>query len=46
MADTTPPLSNERLPKPSPERDLEIINANADELNQEAEDALEYQIDW
>jgi hypothetical protein len=33
-----------RLPKRDPSRDLEIINAHAAELNQEAEDVLSYQV--
>jgi hypothetical protein len=32
------------LPKRDPSRDLEIINAHATELNQEAEDVLSYQV--
>jgi hypothetical protein len=28
------------------ERDLEILNRNAEELNEEAADVLEYQVNW
>ncbi|MGH9944147.1 MAG: CopG family ribbon-helix-helix protein [Pyrinomonadaceae bacterium] len=28
------------------ERDIEIINRNADELNRQAEETLEYQVEW
>jgi hypothetical protein len=33
-----------RLAQRDPSRDLDIINANAAELNQEAEDVLSYQV--
>lgn len=33
-----------QLRKSDPSRDLEIINANAAELNQEAEEVLSYQV--
>jgi hypothetical protein len=33
-----------QLDKRDPSRDLEIINAHAAELNQEAEDVLSYQV--
>lgn len=37
--------SNSRLEREEAERrDIEIINRNADELNAEAEDALEHQV--
>lgn len=36
----------EPAPRKHNERDIEIINANAEVLNKEAADTLEYQADW